>query len=61
MTSKIKGKKISAATRDREFKASMKRIDAHLKSVDASLRKLKAMGKKMAPNLEALRRYVEHE
>ena len=61
MTPRAKGKEVSAAMRDREFKATMKRIDAHLKSVDASLRKLKTLDKKMAPDMEALRRYVEHE
>lgn len=61
MTPKTKGRKVSAAMRNREFKASMKRIDAHLKSIDASLRKLKSLDKKIAPDMEALRRYVEHE
>ena len=46
---------------EKEYKARLKRIDASLKRIDALMKKSEQMEKEMAPDLEALRRYVEDE
>jgi hypothetical protein len=61
MTPKTKVKKRRSATSDAEFRAALKRIDAHIKSTDASLRKSRMIEKKMAPDVEALKRMVADE
>ena len=51
----------SQAVSKKEFNVAKKRIDAHIKSVDADLRKIRLLDKKMAPDLEALKKTVEVE
>ena len=56
-----KSRKKKAPMSEKEYKATLRRIDASLKRIDANLKKSKKLGKEMAPDLEALRRYVEDE
>lgn len=51
MTPKTKGKKVQAPLTQKEFRAAMRRIDAHLRRVDQQTRK-------MEPDLEAIKRLL---
>jgi hypothetical protein len=59
MTPKTKVKKRHSSTSDAEFRAALKRIDAHLKSTDASLRRIARREKEMAPLLRELRKIAD--
>ena len=61
MPAKTRSKKPAAPLTQKEFRAAISQIDAHIKSTDASLRKSRMLGKKMGPDIEALKRMVADE
>jgi len=61
MTPKTRGKKASVPMTQKEFRATMRRIDANIKKFDAFLKESKRLDAKMAPNLKALKEFVGDE
>jgi hypothetical protein len=61
MTPKSKKTKTPAVMSEKEYKARLKRIDASLKRIAANSEETRRLQKEMAPDLEALRRFVEDE
>ena len=58
MTPKSRKKKVMS---EKEYRATLKRIDASLRRSDVLRKKSKKLEEEMAPDLEALRRYIEDE
>lgn len=58
MTPKSRKKRVMS---EKEYKAALRRIDASLRRIDTLRKKSKKLEEEMAPDLEALRRYVEDE
>jgi len=56
-----KNRRASAVMSEKEYRARLKRIDASLKRIDANMKETRRLQKEMAPDLEALRRFVEDE